>query len=288
MRQTAWILFQCSFLSLILSSVFSERTWAQQYGAISTATVETGRAAIEPTESPILNPATIPYAKGYFFTSDYAVMSDGSEFTVGLTDNMPDTLVPTSLIYTQYSNSLSTNNPLTTQDLRLELASLSTKQFAFGIAARYKADTVPITQYRQMNLLLGSLFTLTPELGIALVVDNVFSPDSLVPMEYRLLPGLSAGINYNYKRVIRFKLDAQTATNDSLDGPSLGFGLEGHWNKWLVFRMGVRRYWEFDTNEFGAGIGFSGPKFAVHYGYLESPQQPLLSRQAIDLAVPIW
>jgi hypothetical protein len=279
-------MLKLSFLFAFAFPLISSLAQAQ-YGAISTATVGTGRAAVEPTESPTLNPATIPYARGYFFTSDYASMAQASEFTVGLTDNLVDTVIPASLIYTQYNQNPNTN-PLTTQDIRLEFANLVSKKFSFGMAIRNKTDTTFATQYRQTNLLLGSIFTLTPDLGIALIADNVFSPDTSVPYAYRLLPGLSAGINYNYKKVIRFKVDAETATNDSLNAPSIGVGLEGHWNRWLVFRMGARKIPEFNTDEYGFGFGFSGPKFAIHYGYMSSPQDDTLNRQAVDLAVPIW
>jgi hypothetical protein len=279
-----------SLFSLLLVLGFSTFGFAQsQYGAVSTATGHTGVAAVEPTESPVLNPAAIPYARGYYFTSDYSNLYQGQEFTVGLADNLPDTIVPTALIYTQSTQTdVASMQPFTTQDFHLEFANMVTPKFSFGMSVRYKTDTVFLTQYRQQNLLLGSIWTPAPDLGIGLTVDNIFSPDTSVPMDYRLNPGMVLGVNYHIKRSIRLKFDIQTASNNSMDLPTLAAGIETHWNRWLIMRIGDRKTMQTGTDEYGAGVGFTGPKFALQYGYTSCPQDDRLTRQAVDFAVPIW
>ncbi len=273
---------------LFLFIMFATSLAQAQYGAISTATAGSGRATVEPSESPVLNPASIPFSRGYFFTSDYATMSGTEEFTVGLTDNMPDSVVPAAFIYNQVNGKSLRNQNFTTQDLRLEFANLIKKNLAFGMTVRSKTDSVLNTQYRQTNLLMGTIFALNSEIGLALVLDNLLGTNAEVPMDYRLVPAIGLGLNYNYKKVIRFRLDLETASNDSFNEPAISGGLEGHWNQWLLFRMGVRKTLETNIDEYGVGVGFAGPKFAFHYGYLSSPQQDKLDRHAVDLAIPIW
>ena len=274
---------------LLLAIVLTTLESQAQYGAISTATAGSGRATIEPSESPFLNPAAIAYNRGYFVTSDYGVMQGASEFSVGLSDNLPDTLVPAAFMYNQVNGTDPTSNQqFTTQDLHLDISNLVRRDFAAGLSIRSKSDLLFQTQYRQTNVMFGSIWVLTPNIGVALVLDNLLKPDATVPEPFRLTPSAAVGINYNYKKVIRFRFDVETASNDSLNGTSFAAGIEGHWNQWSVFRMGVRKDLETNTDEYGAGIGFSGPKFAFHYGYLMSPEQQALNRQAVDLAVPIW
>lgn len=85
------------FISGLVASVICHA----QYGAITTATADSGRATVEPSEAPVLNPASIPFTKGYFITSNYAFLQNAQAFTASLTDNLPDTLVPASAIYNQ-------------------------------------------------------------------------------------------------------------------------------------------------------------------------------------------
>jgi len=274
---------QIFILVLVLSSLAQA-----QYGAISTATAGSGHATVEPSEAPVLNPASIPYSKGYFITSDYASLYQANEFTVALTDNLPDTVVPTSFIYNQINGTGLANQTLVTQDLRLEVANLVSQDVSFGLALRSRTDSFLSYQYRQNNLLLGTIFAISPNMGIAIVADNLVGTDAKVPTAYRLLPSLAVGLNYNYLKVMRFRLDLQTASNDSFNEPTISGGMELHWNKWLLFRGGISKALETNTDEYGAGVGFEGPKFTGHLGYLMSPQQESLNREAVDLAVPIW
>jgi len=275
---------------VVIAGVLSSLSASAQYGAVSTATAGSGRAAIEPTESSVLNPASIPFSRGYFATSEFSTLYGGQEFGVALTDNLPDTLVPTSLLYTQI-NSQQIEGPsqnFTTQDLRLQFGTFVTPKWAFGLTVQHKIDHVDPLTYTQTNVLLGSIYAFNENFGVAAVLDNVIAPDNSVPMAYQLLPSVALGLNYNYVKQMRFKLDVITAGNNSFNQPTVAAGLESHWNRWLVMRMGASKILQQNLDEYGGGVGFSGPKFAVHYGYLNCPQQDKLTRHAVDFAIPIW
>jgi hypothetical protein len=274
-------------LSTIFLCLFGVPSSAQ-YGAISTATAGSGRAAIEVTEAPALNPATIPFSRGYFFTTDVATIGAGQEYTVSLTDNLPATVVPTSLIYTQLDTTISNKRKLTSQDMHLAFGNIVTKDFSFGLAIEHKIDTVLLKKYYQTNMMMGTLFSLGNNLGLAIVGENIIPLDGGAPKEFQLNPKTSFGISYNKGKMMRFKADLESAKNNSFSQPAISGGVETYWNRWFIFRFGARKDFELNANQYGAGIGFSGPKFAIHYGYLSSPETMDLTRHSVDLAVPVW
>jgi hypothetical protein len=136
-----------------------------------------------------------------------------------------------------------------------------------GVGARYRIDTFANTQTTQTNLLLGSLWTVTPNLGLAMTVDNLLNPDNSIPTDYRLVPGMSLGANYNYHRLIRLKMDVSTASNDSWSAPTVAGGIESHLNRWSILRIGGSHNYETGFDSYAAGLGFTGPKFSLNVGY---------------------
>jgi hypothetical protein len=277
-----------SFILIAVALIFVSHDSFAQYGAISTATAGSGRAAIEVTEAPLLNPASIPFSQGYFFTSDFATIGDGQEFTIGLTDNLNTTVVPTSMIYTEMESTNAFKNKVTTQDMHLSLANIVSKTFSFGLSVEHKIDTELATKFFQTNMMMGSIFSIGDNLGLAVVLDHMLPTDGSIPNDYRFYPTTAIGLSYTRGSVIRFKLDVESAGNNSFDEPAIAGGVETYWNRWVIFRIGFRKDFALNSNQYGAGIGFTGPKFAIHYGYLSSPETQDLARHSIDFAIPIW
>lgn len=261
-------------------------------GAISSSTAESGRASIEATDAPYLNPAALPFLKGYYFTTGYGAASNkpGSqarEFSLALIDNMPDTLVPTSIAFTQSKTDL-TSQEAVTRDFRLGVGNYIGKSFSGGLGIRYRDDQLPQDRFTQTNLSLSTLYTYNQNWGFAAILDNVLGANGSVPQDVRLRPETSVGMNYIYKRIIRARLDAISASNNSFGNPTLAAGLEMFMNKWVILRMGAQRNQELAANAYAAGLGFLGPNFGVHYAYFMSPDEESLTRHTLDLAIPIW
>ena len=257
-------------------------------GAVTTGTAGSGRAASESSQAPNMNPAAIPFSKGYLINTNYSTVDSGSAFNIGLTDNLPDTVVPTSLIYTQLTGTTRTHQNLQQQQGQLEFANFYSKSLAVGFGARYQIDQINDTRWTQTNIFLGSIYTVTPKIGVGLVFDNLLNPDSNIPLPYRYNPTTSLAVNYNAMKILRLKMDVTTASNDSWALPTLSAGLETYVNSYLVLRGGVNKNYETGLDGSALGLGFLGPKFSVNYGFYNCTQDQTQSRQALDLSVPIW
>lgn len=272
------------FFSLFLSSV----NLFAYVGAISTATTGAGRAAIEPTEAPVLNPAVLPFSKGYFFTTSYSFLNTGKLFSVGVADNLVDTIVPTALTYVQSDTKDKRNFDYQSQDLELAFANFYNPYLSIGLGFHHKIDTLFVAKHTQTNMFIGSMWTINNSMALAFVFDNFIQQDHQIPQDYLLKPKTSVGFSYNYKKFVRLKLDMESTDSNSFDRPALSTGVETYWNRWIILRMGARKDLQKNFDEYAAGVGFSGPKFALHYGYLASPQDDKRNYHAVDLAFPIW
>lgn len=261
-------------------------------GAISSSTAESGRASAEPSDAPYMNPASLSFLRGYYFTTGYSASanspgSQGREFSLALIDNMPDTVVPTSLAFTQSKENFASEE-VVGSDLQLGVGNYIGKSWAGGLGVRYRDNRVPHDRFTQTNVSLSTLYLPTPEWGFAAILDNVLGANGSVPEDVRLRPETSVGTSYIYKRLVRTRLDLISASNNSWDQPTVAGGLEMFMNKWVILRIGAQRNQELQATAYAAGVGFVGPNFGIHYAYFKSPDQESLTRHALDLAVPIW
>lgn len=276
-----------TLLSVLLSVGVS--VYAVTPGAISSATAGSGRGAVEASESPFLNPATISYLRGYYFTSSYnSASTKGTDLTLSLTDHLPDTVVPTSLGYTQSSLPLAGGGMLKTSDLRLAMGEKVSEHLGVGLAVHHKSDRTEAEYYSQNNFVLAGAVSVTDNLSFGLVFDDILGASPAIPENMRLMNRTSAGVSYNYKRVVRAKFDLISATNNSFSKPTAVGGVESFMNRWLVLRVGLGRNQETNGNIMSAGMGFQGPKFGVHYAYFQSSEDENLARHTVDLAIPVW
>jgi len=272
---------------LVLLFGFSVR--ASQPGAISSATAGSGRASVEASESPFLNPATLPFLRGYFFTSSYnASTGNKSDWRLSLTDNMKDTILPTTLAYTRSSAYLTNGEQIRSQDLRLAIAERIKNRIGIGLAFHHKTDQVPDQSYAQTNMVLSGVWSINDSLSAGLVFDDIIGASDSVPEAYRLKTKTSGGLSYNYKKVVRAKLDVVSADNNGFAKPSLLGGVESYMNRWLILRVGTGRDNEKSSNIYSGGLGFLGPRFGIHYAYLQSNEDKNFIRHTLDVAIPVW
>ncbi len=261
-------------------------------GAVSSATAEAGRASVEATDAPFLNPASLPYLKGYIFSAGYATARDqtdsrGQDFAVAISDNMTETVVPTSLGFVQSKADFASEDQVV-RDFRLNFGNFIRKGFALGIGVRYKDDQLPENRYNQLNSNVGALMSMNENVGFAAVFENILGAKADIPESARLRPSMAFGGTYIYRRFFRTRADVITASNNSFDRPILAAGIETYMNKWIILRFGAQRRNEEKANVYSTGIGFTGPRFGIHYAYLSSPDLESFTRHTVDLAVPIW
>jgi hypothetical protein len=259
------------------------------FGAVTTGTAGSGRAAVEQTEAPSLNPANISFMHGYFFNSGYDALAVGTAFSFSLTDNLPDTMIPSSIMYRQDNLKTDTRQDWTKQMIRWSVANFMTEDLSLGFAFNHRIDSLLNTKYTQTNMSVGTLATLTPQLSLAVIFDNIVDPQPGTPGDLRLKPGTSMGLSYNFRRFLRLRFDIETPPeSNSFSQPSFSTGLETYFNHWIILRFGGRKDLASKLDHYGGGLSFIGPKFAIHYGYLSSPQDERETRHAVDLAIPVW
>jgi hypothetical protein len=278
-------------MNIILLAVFCVISLQVQadFGAVTTGTAGSGRAAVEATEAPSLNPAAISYMHGYFFNSGYSALATGNSFSASFTDNLPDTMIPSSLMYRQSNIKTAAKKDWTVQDFHFSAANFLGDNFSLGFAFNHRIDSLNNNKYAQTNMSVGTIADLTPALSLAFVFDNIADPQPDTPQDLRLKPGTSVGLSYNFRRFLRLRLDLESPSgSNSFSHPTVSTGLESYFNRWLVLRLGARKETEAKLDRYGGGLSFIGPKFAIHYGYLNSPQDENETRHAVDLAIPIW
>ena len=286
--------------SFVLLFFLSNSSQARIEGAVTSATAGSGVAAVDPVDSANLNPAALAFTRGYVFTSSMTSSKTGSDLTnngylLALVDNLPETVVPTAFAFTQSTDKFQGEIYHSERDFRLSSGNSINNQWAYGLGVNYKTDEYKtdkrpdITKTAtQINLHTGVMWTPTKQTGLGLVFRNFVGPDNSVPDAYRLNPETVFGYNYNYKKFLRLKADIGTTGANSFGRPKLGTGMEMYMNRWLVMRMGAGRNMLENSNAYGVGVGFLGPKFALNYAFSNDNKDESLARHTVDLAVPIW
>jgi hypothetical protein len=255
-------------------------------GAISAATAGSGRASAEATVSPYLNPATLAFISGYHFTTSYSYIKDQqSDFVLSLTDAMKDTVVPTSLGYlqTQLKNA---ESDVQIKDLRLAFGEIFKRKWSFGLAAHYLNHKTSEDSYGQTNLTLAFAHAFNSNLSFGAVFDDVLPASNEIPKQWQLQSKTALAVSYDYKKVVRGKLDYLSGGNNRFDKPEVLAGVESYLNKWTIIRLGLGHSFEKNTSSTAAGIGFKGPKFGIHYAFLRDFN--LETRHSVDLGIPVW
>lgn len=262
--------------------------------SISAGTGSAGRAVTEPLENPYMNPAGLPFQKGYFFGAGLARLNTetyGAQdvFSLALTDNMPDTILPTSLAYTDGKNS-NLGELGRRRDFRLGIGNFYNRNLALGFALNYRMSQSPVFNETQVGATIGALVPLRPEWTLGLVVENAFSNSkNTLPEAERLDPTTALGLSYNYRKFMRLRADLISQAAHNWGNPIWAVGLENYWNRWLIVRIGGQVDTLKDTTAETAGVGFAGPKFELQYAFqnIRGPERSE-GRHSIDLGLPLW
>lgn len=261
--------------------------------SISAGTGSAGRGVSEPLENPYLNPAGLPFQKGYYFGMGFArtrTESYGNQdlFTLALTDNMPDTVLPTSLAFTEAKNPDLGPEGLR-RDIRVGIGNFYSGRTALGFALNYRMSRSPAFNQQQINGSLGFMTPLRRDIGLGITWENLVPRSSDLPESERLNSNLAFGLSYNYKRFLRLRGDLISQPGNNLGRPILAAGLENYWNRWLIFRIGAQRDPAQEKTTNSLGLGFAGPRFELQYAFqsIQGPQESD-GRHSIDLGIPIW
>lgn len=250
-------------------------------GSVSTATGGTGRGAIEPIDGVLLNPASVSKIKTQFFAFNYS----NEQMAVTISDNGKDALFPAALAFVRTDV-----NNLKTQDMALVLATSILPQLSLGSTISLVEYSTTINtaekKYRQTVADIGASFTVAKNISLGIVGYKVFASTAELEKSQQKQQLFAVGGSYTFDNFVRFRFDVESAPENKVDRLTYMAGLETYMNEWMIVRLGYQNNNVVSKNFTTAGLGFSGPQFGLHYGYLTNVSNRDEDRHTVDLGVP--
>lgn len=252
-------------MGFVIITFLSVHTFANNLtGALGQAVGNWGAAVTHDQNLGALNPASIVFTKGYYLN---LTKSELNSYRLGILDHMPDTVLPTSFLY---SEDRTAQGQLSQRTFVINLAQVVGKKSAVGLGGGYLIRPGMGAQ-DQSGLIgrLGAIHYLKDNLSLGINWESNY---------------LNAGLNYIIQGVIRLRLD----TFKKEDLP-LGWsvGAESFMNEWFVLKAGYR--WQDQKFLSSWGLSFVGPR--LHLNYAHAPD--LTTNKGgyvhwLDLSLPLW
>lgn len=295
-----------SVASIVKSS--QSRITTPTYGAVSGGLAGAGVSSVDPGESYILNPGAIAHLRGAtitFGTSDHkstfkdqanaSASSSQKGWHLSMNENSPDSFMASSIFINQSqsreNNAQGGQTSLFFNDAWLTLGNFVSPHLATGLSYHYRDTRNSLQSYQEHNFGIGFLWTPVENLGVGLSFLNFNSPPKNVPIAYTLGSTSGLGLLYIFKDYLRLRFD-YTQKNHNLESLSynqVSLGLETSLSDWLFSRIGVAQQTN-ETNElvrkYSFGLGFSGPRFGVHYALQQYQQAQQGQEHNLDLVIP--
>lgn len=238
------------------------------FDAMSESMGRSGRAAIGAINSHFLNPAGLPFSKGYTLGGVYKEERGGKEnpantYGVVIVDNGPDSPMTGGLSYI-YNRKSQPDKTVTDQDFLLSFGGKIKQTISLGIQGHRlvrRDDHGP--GFEKHNIGFGALFVPKAFLGFSFVAYDVLKDDDL-----DMIPVLGFGTNLVILDVVRVTADiTKPQKKNPNDEGVLGMGVEFNGEYGLKFRAGGQ--WDQVAKErfVSLGFGFDGPKLSLGYAY---------------------
>ncbi len=239
-----------------------------KFGPVSTGTAQSGRAAVVPGETSLLNPAGIVHLRGHYLTLSGMQANPPSGpktevYDVSISENEVDSVVPASLYYSQGNYSDPDRGDIAEKYFHLAFSNMLFDRFSVGFGLHHLEQRLLEQGYNQNNLDIGTLLIPFDDFGVGIVFYNFISTDAVVPETLHEKSYQALAMNYVFQEFLRARLDFVAK------GSQLGtsFGIESFINKFIAVRLGYGQNVEDRSVVVGAGLGFKGPRFSLDYGY---------------------
>ena len=284
---------------------FSYQSLAQSsLGSISASLGGAGRSSVDIGDSYILNPASIAHLRSptiafgstsfrpESFSFDKLTSYEG--WHLSLSENDQDALFGSSVYLSQIRN----NNPDSNfysahqfNDAWFNIGNFIMPRVSMGISYHLRETQTLFKNYQEHNLGLGFLWIPMEKMGVGVSFQNLKSPTSAIPKEHSL--GSTTGIGFLYlpQDYLRLRLDYSKKFHQlsSQSMSELAFGLENSMNSWLLTRIGIahqRTDENISTRKITFGLGFSGPRFGIHYGFQLFQLAQRGTEHSVDFMIP--
>lgn len=277
-----------SFLCLLLSNTAT----AQSFNGPQTSGMGgAGRAAVSPSESAFLNPASVPFfreyfATGFFAQGEHSQSGETQQYGALLSDGFPDRLFQGALGYVQ-TNSKPGVGTASSQDIYVAVGGFVYQNISFGLQAhRYLFKATGVAETTQYNGGAGLMYAYSKSLMFGVVASDILTAKDSIPVVARLNKTFGAGVTYMYDKRFSVRFDAVRPTDQNPDNETdLMTGFETEAMEFLAFRSGFR--WNQavgpDRRVFTTGLGFKGPKLRADYGFEKDTKVAGGVRHSFDL-----
>ena len=278
-------------LGVLLSSTFA---WSEPYfsGAQSLGLAGSGRAGMESAESAFVNPALLGFLKSeaQLNYTDGMVRERSHSTNMGITivDSEAGNISPGALSYRKLRSFGGALSAPADGDLwHGALGKLISPQWGLGLSVyRLTYDSQGLDIPEQWNGSLGVIYLVTPNLGVAYVLDSPVKADDEVPEALRMNLRNSLGFYYSTEKNSRLRLDlSKQERGEVTENPDLAMSFEIKSADYVAIRFG--HHWDGQTaeNRLGAGIAFMGPRLKVEYGFLQNLKDSQ-AMHSVDLRIP--
>ncbi len=276
-------------------------------GSISASLGGAGRSSVDIGDSYVLNPASVAHLRRPTIAFGTTVFKPESHsldnfdklvsyegWHMSLSENDQDAPFGSSIYLSQIRN----NNPDSNfysahqfNDAWFNFGNFIMPRVSMGLSYHLRETQTLLKNYQEHNLSLGFLWIPLEKMGIGVSFHNLNSPSSAIPKEHTL--GSTTGIGFLYlpQDYLRLRLDYSKKfhqlTSQSMS--ELAFGLENSMNSWLLTRIGIahqRTDENVSIRKITFGLGFSGPRFGIHYGFQLYQLAQRGTEHSVDFMIP--
>jgi hypothetical protein len=299
-----FLVFSLPIASLAASNATPSRTTTPSYGAISGGLAGTGLSSVDPGESYIINPGAVAHLRGAAVTFGTSHFQSSPKDTnpqpytnngwhLSLNENSPDSAIATSIFINKSQKRDNTVNApsLNSNDAWLTLGNFVIPNLAAGLSYHFRDTQDYLKTYQEHNFSVGFLWSPIENIGIGFSFLDFNSPSKEIPAAYAMGSSSGLGVLYIFKDFLRLRLD-YTKKDHKLESQSyseVAFGLETTISEWALSRIGVAQQ-KSDANEitqkYSLGLGFSGPRFGIHYAFQQYQLAQHGKEHNLDLIIP--
>lgn len=262
-------------------------------GPISSGTGGAGRAAIDPSEAGLLNPAAVAHLQKYYISGYYGFGShskdgDLQQYGAFLGDGSEGSAFPGSLSYVRRVMTGRNGVKLTQSDINLAIAEFAGERIAFGLGAHRRTDELSSGgDWEQYNGTIGVLVTPWEIFGIGFVLYDFLPLNDHAPTAVQLNPTFAIGTNLLIQQILRLRLDLVRPDKQNPNRrTNVMAGLDTYFRPDFAFRFGSLWSETTDQTFVTTGFGYKGPKLSFDYTFQKDVRVAEGARHMFDLWIP--
>lgn len=283
-------------LIAFLYLLFGFETFAALAGASTIGLAGSGRSSVNPTESFLLNPATLAHFNGASLTLSsyfFEVPAQKKEplrskaWRLSIAENSPMNELPLALSFAHKNGIDSTQS-----DFWFSAGDFVSPYLAAGFAYHYADQRVPSSRYLRFanNGILSIMFTPNPIMGLSLVFED-FLPDK----SELTAPQVGISAVFLYDSFFRIHTDLVSSQSPQYNQHiTASLGLENMINEWVLTRWGTSQTHlipkdsdkALTEHAFAFGLGFLGPKFEIYLSSKQNTGIQYSKEHSVDFHIP--